>query len=107
MSAHLSKELKGKHNVRAMPIRKGDEVSIVRGGNKGTNGKVITVYRKKFCIHIERVVRQKSNGQTVPVPIHPSNVVINKLKIDKDRRSLLERKALTVMGKKNKIVSVD
>jgi large subunit ribosomal protein L26e len=54
MSAHLSKELKQKHSVRAMPIRKGDEVTVVRGGSKGANGKVITVYRKRFCIHIER-----------------------------------------------------
>jgi large subunit ribosomal protein L26e len=43
----------------------------------------------------------------VPIPYHPSNLVINKLKMDKDRKSLIERKALTVMGKKNKIVSVD
>lgn len=28
----------------------------------------------------------------VPVPLHPSNVVITKLKLDKDRKDLLERK---------------
>ena len=31
MSAHLSKELRAKHNVRALPVRKDDEVVIVRG----------------------------------------------------------------------------
>ena len=93
MSSHLSKELKEKHGVRAMPIRKGDEVVIVRGQNKTHTGKVLTVYRKKYCIHIERYTKEKSNGQTVPVPVHPSNVFITKLKMNEDRKNLLERKA--------------
>lgn len=93
MSSHLSKELKEKHNVRSMPIRKGDEVVVVRGQNKTHTGKVIAVYRKKFCIHIERYTKEKSNGQTVPVPVHPSNVFITKLKMNEDRKNLLERKA--------------
>ena len=46
---------------------------------------VLTVYRRKFCIHVERVTRDKANGGTVNVGIHPSNVVITKLKLDKDR----------------------
>ena len=38
------------------------------------------------------VVREKSNGQSVPIPIAPSKVVVTKLKLDKDRESILERK---------------
>ncbi|EEA21471.1 60S ribosomal protein L26A [Talaromyces marneffei ATCC 18224] len=91
MSAPLSKELREKHNVRSIPIRKDDEVTIVRGSNKGREGKVTSVYRLKYAIHIERVVREKSNGQSVPLGIHPSKVVITKLKLDKDRENLLER----------------
>ena len=34
-----------------------------------------------------------SPGAQVPVGIHPSNIEILKLKIDKDRKSLLEKKA--------------
>merc|ERR1712086_1089174 len=92
MSAHLNKELSHKHHVKAMPIRKDDEVIVVRGSHRGREGKVIQVYRKKYVIHIERVTREKSSGSTVNVGIHPSNVVITKLKLDKDRRSILERK---------------
>merc|ERR1711904_158084 len=66
MSAHLNKEL----------IQKYDEVIVVRGINRGREGKVIQVYRKKYVIHIERVTREKSNGSTVNVGIHPSNVMI-------------------------------
>merc|ERR1712131_568850 len=94
MSAPLSKELKSKYNVRSMPIRKDDEVQIVRGHFKGQQvGKVVQVYRKKYVVHIERIQREKANGATVHVGIHPSKVVITRLKLDKDRKKILERKA--------------
>ena len=51
MSSHLSKDLKTKHNVRSLPLRRDDEVIIVRGrfnkkkiitgSYKGNKGKVI------------------------------------------------------------------
>jgi large subunit ribosomal protein L26e len=77
--------------VRSIPVRKGDEVQIVRGQNKDKEGKVTSVYRLKYVIHVERVVREKVSGQSVPLGIHPSNVVITKLKLDKDRENILER----------------
>nr|GAT53280.1 60S ribosomal protein [Mycena chlorophos] len=92
MSSPLSKELRGKHNVRSLPIRKDDEVRIVRGKYKGRDGKVTQVYRKKWVIHVDRVQRDKSNGSTAPIGVHPSNVVITTIKLDKDRRAILERK---------------
>merc|ERR1712178_214957 len=95
MSAHLNKELHQKYHVKSMPIRKDDEVIVVRGINRGREGKVIQVYRKKYVIHIERVTREKSNGSTVNVGIPPSNVMIPKLKLDKDRRAILDRKDTT------------
>ncbi|PMD27719.1 putative 60S ribosomal protein L26-2 [Hyaloscypha hepaticicola] len=91
MSAPLSKELREKYNVRSIPIRKDDEVLVVRGSNKGREGKITSVYRLKYIVHIERVVKEKSNGQSVPLGVHPSKVVITKLKLDKDRESILER----------------
>merc|ERR1712141_725375 len=94
MSSPLSKELRDKHGVRSMPIRKDDEVQVVRGHYKGQQvGKVVQVYRKKFVIHIERIQREKANGASVNVGIHPSKVVLVKLKMDKDRKAILERKA--------------
>ncbi|CAH1961180.1 unnamed protein product [Acanthoscelides obtectus] len=104
MSAPLSKELRQKYNVRTMPIRKDDEVQVnlrsttfeqlcygvytfifirfvllqvVRGHYKGQQvGKVVQVYRKKFVIYIERIQREKANGASVFVGIHPSKVII-------------------------------
>ncbi|KAF9978990.1 hypothetical protein BGZ73_007877 [Actinomortierella ambigua] len=92
MSASLSKELREKHSVRSIPIRKDDEVMVVRGNFKGREGKVVQVYRRKWVIHIERVNREKANGASVAVGIHPSKVVITKVHMDKDRQALLDRK---------------
>lgn len=75
-----------------MPIRKDDEVTVARGSFKGRAGKVVQVYRKKWVIHIERITREKASGATVQVGIHPSKCVITKLKLDKDRKSILDRK---------------
>ncbi|MFN3503765.1 MAG: 50S ribosomal protein L24, partial [Allorhizobium sp.] len=48
--------------VRSVPIRTGDEVTVVRGNYGKRDGKVTTVYRKKFVIHLDRVTRDKANG---------------------------------------------
>ena len=45
-----------------MPVRKDDEVSVVRGTYKGREGKVIQCYRKKWVIHVERITREKASG---------------------------------------------
>ncbi|TFY67086.1 hypothetical protein EVG20_g4068 [Dentipellis fragilis] len=92
MSSTLAKDLRSKYNTRAIPVRKDDEVRIVRGKYKGREGKVTQVYRKKWVIHVDRVQRDKANGSSVPIGIHPSNVVIINLKLDTDRRAILERK---------------
>ena len=93
MSSRLSKPLREKYRVRSVPIRKNDEVKILVGRKKGTEGKVKAVYRKKYCILVDRVTRNKANQTPVEIPIHPSNVEITKLQIDKDRKKLLSKKA--------------
>merc|ERR1712018_499990 len=96
MSASLSKELRTKYNVRSMPLVKDDEVKIVRGHLKGEQtGKIITVHRKKFIVNVERVIKEKANGQNVHIGLHPSNLVITKLKLTRDRKALLEAKRAT------------
>ncbi len=45
-----------------MPVRKDDEVQVVRGPYKGREGKVVQVYRRKWVIHVERITREKVNG---------------------------------------------
>eukprot|EP00418_Pyrodinium_bahamense_P077960 CAMPEP_0179050358 /NCGR_PEP_ID=MMETSP0796-20121207/20684_1 /TAXON_ID=73915 /ORGANISM="Pyrodinium bahamense, Strain pbaha01" /LENGTH=87 /DNA_ID=CAMNT_0020746857 /DNA_START=112 /DNA_END=372 /DNA_ORIENTATION=- len=57
MSAPLSKDLRTKYSVRSLPIRRDDEVMIMRGHYHDREGKVTQVYRKKWRIHVERVTR--------------------------------------------------
>lgn len=92
MSAPLSKELRAKYNVRSLPIRKDDEVMIVKGKHNSREGKVTNVFRSKFAINVERVSRDKANGQTHNIPIKANKVVITKIRLDKDRKAILERK---------------
>lgn len=92
MSSPLSKELRQKYNVRSMPIRKDDEVQVVRGHFKGNQvGKVVQVYRKKFVVYVEKIQRENATGTNVYVGIHPSKCLIVKLKLDKDRK-IFERR---------------
>ena len=107
MSAALSKELRSKYSVRSLPIRKEDEVMVVRGSHKGRTGKINNVYRLKYCIHIDSIKREKTNGQQVATPIHPSNVQIIKLKLDNSRRKILERKKSTKKEEKGKYTAAD
>lgn len=92
MSAPLSKELREQYKIKSLPIRKEDEVRVVRGSKKDSEGKVNSVYRLKYAVQIEKVQKEKSSGASIPINIHPSKVVITKLHLDKDRKALIQRK---------------
>ncbi len=87
--------------MRSLPVRSEDVVQVVRGSHRAREGKVIQVYRKKWVIHIEHLTRDKVNGASVPIGVHPSKVVITKLKLDKNRKELLERKANARKGRQS------
>ncbi|SJM81888.1 60S ribosomal protein L26-A [Zygosaccharomyces bailii] len=92
LSAPLSKDLRAKYGIRSLPIRRNDEVLVARGSKKGQEGKVSSVYRLKFAIQVDKVTKEKANGASVPLNLHPSKVVITKLHLDKDRKALIQRK---------------
>ncbi len=92
MAAPLSEDLQGKYGKRGFPVRKGDTVRVIRGDDKGKEGKVRSVDLKKEKITLEGVVVARSDLSEVPRPIHPSNVVITKLDLkDKLREIALTR----------------
>ena len=102
MSSSLSKDLRKKHGIRSIPIRKDDEVVVVRGTNKGHKGKVIQVQRRKFAIHIDKLTKNKANGAPYQIPIHPSKVSVVKLKEGKDRMAKIEKVLAGVNARKGK-----
>lgn len=90
-SALLSPSLKTSHNIGSLPVRSGDTVRIMRGDRKGLEGKVTRVDRKNYRIFVEGVTREKVDGTTTFVPIHPSKVMITSLNLDdKWRRESLK-----------------
>jgi large subunit ribosomal protein L24 len=73
----------------------GDTVHIMRGDRKGFEGKVTGVNRTKYRIFVEGVTREKVDGTSMPIPIHPSKVRITRLNLDdKWRREALKRKGV-------------
>ena len=103
MSCRLSKDLREKYHVRALPIRKNDEVKILKGKAKNKSGKVTQVYRKRSYIYVDKVSRDKQNGQPAFLPIKTSYCVIEKLHLNKDRKDLLERRSKEKLKQKNKV----
>jgi len=76
LSAHLSKELRKQMKRRSLPVRKGDEVKVMRGKYKGTIGKVSRVNMKRLRVYMENIKRKKVSGEEVLVPINPSKLLI-------------------------------
>ena len=92
ISAHLSKELREQYKRRSLPLRKGDEVKVMRGEFKGTVGKVVRINTKKYKVYVDTVKRKRSVGTEYLVPLSPSNLMIVKLNLDdKYRMKILER----------------
>jgi large subunit ribosomal protein L24 len=92
-AAPLSPELRASHGVKTLPVRSGDSVRIMRGDQKGFEGKITSINRKKYRIFVEGLTREKVDGTTIFVPVHPSKVMITRLSLDdKWRKKILERK---------------
>ena len=92
VSAHLSPELREKFGKRSFPLRKGDEVKVMRGEFKGFKGVVERVNLKDLKIYIEDLKVKKADGSEVLRPVRPSNLMIIKLNLDdKKRLEALER----------------
>lgn len=93
MAAPLSSELSASRGAKSLPVRKGDTVRILRGDHKGFEGKISRVDRKKYRIYLEGLTREKVDGTTIFVPVHPSKVIIKNLNLDdKWRKKILEHK---------------
>ncbi len=108
MAAPLSQELISSKGAKALPVRKGDTVRIMRGDHTGFEGKVSRIDLKRYRIFIEGLTREKVDGTNIFVSVHPSKVMIKNLKLDdKWRKGIVERKKeLELPKKEKKIVKV-
>lgn len=93
LASHLAKDLREKYGTRSLRVREGDKVKILRGSNKGKEGKVERVDVKNTKIYLAKMERTKPDGNKVPVALHPSSVTIIELNLDdKKRKAKLEKK---------------
>ena len=93
LSANLSSSLREKYNKRSLPLRKGDEVLVMRGSFKKKKAKVASVDLKHTRISLENMQRTKKDGTKVNVYFHPSVLQIQTLNLDdKKRLEVLQRK---------------
>ena len=94
MSSKLEKNLREIHKIKTIPLRKGDEVKILRGEKKGNIGKIVQLSRKGIFIYINTVTYKKMKGDENYLPIHPSNVEILNLILTPERKKYLNLIAL-------------
>jgi large subunit ribosomal protein L24 len=92
-AAPLSAELKATHKTKSLPVRTGDTVKVMRGDHKGFEGKISRVDRSRYRVYVEGITREKVDGSTIFVAIHPSKLLLTNLVLDdKWRKQIIERK---------------
>lgn len=105
MAAPLSPELIASKSINSLPVRKGDTVQVTRGDHIGFEGKINRLDLNQYRIFIEGLTREKVDGTNIFVPIHPSKVMIKKLKLDdKWRKAIIERKKILSQAEAEKKV---
>lgn len=94
MTAKLHNDIQSEHQIKRLPICKGDTVLVVRGEFRDMEGKVSKIDRHNAQIFMEGASIEKSSGTTYDIPIYPSNVVLTKIEAKKDkwRKKIIERK---------------
>jgi ribosomal protein uL24 len=93
VTARLAPDIVDKHGIKRIPVCEGDTVYITRGAFRDSEGDVIAVDMKNLKLHIENITIEKVDGSAIQFPIPPSSVMITKLKIDKNRQAVIDRKA--------------
>jgi len=86
LTSNLSEELRKKYGKRSFPVRKGDEVEVMRGEFKKKKGRINRISVKNMKIYIDGVTRKKVDGSDISVPIHASNLRIIDLDVKDEKR---------------------
>jgi large subunit ribosomal protein L24 len=82
LGAHVDPSLAEKSKLqlpRALPVREGDVVRIMRGSFRGKEGKILRVDSKRGMAVVEGITIEKVDEKKVPRPIHASNLMIIKM----------------------------
>ena len=94
LKCQLDEFLQEEYGLRSLVVKKGDLVKVMRGQFRDTEGKVTSVNYKKVRVFLESATITKADGKEAPLPIHPSNLMLVKLELDDERKSLIEGKVI-------------
>ncbi|MFH0885145.1 MAG: 50S ribosomal protein L24 [Candidatus Micrarchaeota archaeon] len=95
LHVHLSKDLRAKLKVkkRAVLVRKGDTVKVMRGPGKGKEAKVSDVNTLRLKVFVEGVVVKNVRGREVSIALEPSNLLLLALESTKERKQIFSEDA--------------
>lgn len=103
LNANLSKELRKKYGKRSFPLRKGDDVLVMRGAFRKKKAKVVSVDIKNSRVALEGIQRTKKDGAKVNVYFHPSSLQLQGMNLeDRKRLKALEKKTKENASEKTK-----
>ena len=97
LKCRLDEFLQEEYGLRSLVIKKGDLVRIMRGQFRDTESKVTAVSYKKRVVYLDNTSITKADGKEAAVPIHPSNIMLVKLELDDERKTLIESKVTRIL----------
>ncbi|HTT74325.1 MAG TPA: 50S ribosomal protein L24 [Thermoplasmata archaeon] len=81
MTVPLSRELKSRFHVRALPVRKGDTVRVLSGSYAGREERVARVVRRDYAVVLDNVTLKTGEDKLKPLPLRLSHLVITRLNL--------------------------
>lgn len=92
LHVHLAADLKKKYRRRALQVRVGDKVKVLRGQFARKEGAVERVRLRWEQVYVTGMEQVKRDGTKRLYPLHPSNLLLTTLKLDDNyRKELLEK----------------
>jgi large subunit ribosomal protein L24 len=86
VSANLSHKLRDELGTRNIPLRRGDQVEVVRGDEKGEEGIISSIDRDSQKVYVNNITVTRNNGTESEIPLRPSNLQVKALNIDDNQR---------------------
>lgn len=100
LNVHLSKELRQKYGIRALRLRVGDKVTIMRGQFKKQEGKIEEIDVRKTLVFITKIEHTKKDGSKARYPLNPSNLLLTEIATDDKKRVAKLNKTKTTTASK-------
>lgn len=86
VSANVSPELREELETRSIPLRRGDQVRVMRGDKSDQEGIISKIDREDEKVYVNGVEIERNDGTVKDAPLRPSNLQITAMNVDDDKR---------------------